>query len=61
MTHIILDQSAAHLLEVLRDLDEDGALEGVYGIDVTERCPLETAIRNWRKKGRPVARRMVTS
>ena len=61
MTHMILDRSAIHLLEVLRDLDIDGALEGVYGIDATEKCPLETAIRNWRKKGRPVARKMVTA
>jgi hypothetical protein len=54
---IQLDQSAIHLLDVLRDLDTDGALEGVYGIGATEKCPLETAIRSWRKKGRPVAER----
>ncbi len=54
---------AESLLEVLADLDEDGALENVYNIDeesdhddveASSVPPLEAALYQWRRSGYPI-------
>ncbi len=55
--------AAESLLEVLADLDEDGALENVYNIDeesnhndveASSVPPLEAALYQWRRSGYPI-------
>ncbi len=47
--------SATRLLRVLADLDGDGVLEDLYGLDpeATPKAPLEAAMLRWRRAGRP--------
>ena len=49
--------SAAALLRVLCELDEDDGLSAVYGLDTEDDAdlPLESAIIAWREEGRPLS------
>jgi hypothetical protein len=51
--------AAENLLEVLADLDDDGALEAAYGVtpdgEPGSESPLETALRDWRRSGYPIS------
>ena len=44
------------LLEILKDLDVDNALVGVYNIDTENdpSAPLEAAVLRWRRAGYPI-------
>jgi len=48
------DDTLAVLLKVLRELDQEGVLLGVYGIDDDRDAPLAQAVRRWREAGYPL-------
>jgi len=48
------DDTLAALLKVLRKLDQEGVLLGVYGIDDDCDAPLDQAVKRWREAGYPL-------